>query len=401
MKNIKNIISFLIMSIVLVSCNENGLENQDWLQQPNFANPLTLTLSSKEVILEKGDDAAMDANAITFTWTQANDRGAGTKLTYFFRMDILGQNFSEDVSNPADRLTITEEIPAGVFTKSYTVGELNKILLKRFGRPGGSVTNLEVQIIARVDNSAQFQLPEVSTSSFAVTSFSPGPLPLFMVGDAISGGWDYNTGKSLPEITERTKYTYLGDFSVGSFKIIEIPGSELPSYDPAVENTIVRNRTVPRNADNVFNITKAGRYYFSMDIEDEAGTYVLGLKPYDMIYMVGHAIKDITTDNGWNIGKAIPMKWDPKNPEEFSFKGEFLGGDVEGFKLYINKSGDWGADALMPPANRTKLIVDGPPTAMEVHRNANPDNKWDIVTTGTYELIVNPAKMTIQLKSVK
>ena len=388
MKNIKNIISFIIMSLVLVSCDDKGLENQDWLKEPNFKDPLTITLSSDEVVLLKENE---DANAITFTWTKANDRGAGTTLTYFFRMDIEGNKFSEGLEEEDEKNTvITEEIPTGVFTKSYTVKQLNDLLLKNFKRPGGVATNLEVQIIARVDNSAQFQLPEVSTSSFIATSYSPGPLPLFMVGDAISGSWDYSTGKSLPEIIERTIYTYAGNFSVGSFKVIEKPGSELPSYDPAAGNTLVYNETEQRTADNVFKVTESGRHSLYMDIDQ--GTYIFGYVPYENVYMVGNAITGI----GWDIGKAKQMTWDAKNPEVFSYKGQFDAGE---FKLYTQQ-GDWGGRALMPAINGTKLIPDADAIVMSLMPNANPDNKWVIETTGNYELIVNPAKMTIRLKKL-
>ncbi|WP_082603414.1 SusF/SusE family outer membrane protein [Flavobacterium sp. Root901] len=387
MKNIKNIISFIIMSLVLVSCTDGGLENADWLKQPDFANPLTITLSNKEVVLAKDNEAE---NAITFTWTQGNERGAGTSLTYFFRMDIVGNNFGEGAA-PGTSTTITEEIPAGIFTKSYTVGQLNSLLLKNFKRPGGVVTNLEVQIIARVDNSAQYQLPEVSTSSFAVTSYSPGPLPLFMVGDAVSGGWDYSTGKSLPEKTERTIYNFTGDFSIGSFKVIEKPGSELPSYDPAAENKIVYNETEPRNNDNVFKVTEAGRHSFYLDIDQ--GIYAFGYVPYENVYMVGNAITGI----GWDIGRAKPMTWDPKNPEVFVYKGQFDAGE---FKLPL-ELGNWNGKNLMPPTNGTVLkgnASDNP--TMLLMPNGNPDNKWIIETAGQYELTVNPAKMTIVLKKL-
>jgi hypothetical protein len=387
MKNIKNIISFIIMSLVFVSCEDGGLENVDWLKQPNFTNPLTVTLSGKEVVLAK-DKAA--ANAITFTWTKGNDRGAGTSLTYFFRMDIAGKNFGEGAV-PGTSTTITEEIPDGVFTKSYTVGELNALLLKNFKRPGGSVTNLEVQIIARVNNTAQYQLPEVSTSSFAVTSYSPGPLPLFIVGDAATGSWDYSAGKVLPEITERTIYNFVGNFSIGSFKVIEKPGSELPSYDPIAGNKIVYNETNPRTDDNVFKVTKAGRHSFYLDIDN--GIYAFGYVPYENVYMVGNAITGI----GWDIGKAKPMIWDPKNPEIFTYKGQFDAGE---FKLALDL-GNWGGRFLMPAANGTVIKGDANDnTTVQLMPNGSPDNKWIIETSGQYELTVNPAKMTIVLKKL-
>ena len=387
MKNIKNIISFIIMSLVFVSCEDNGLENAGWLKEPDFANPLTMTLSGKEIVLVKENAAA---NAITFTWTKGNDRGAGTTLTYFFRMDLVGNNFGEGAA-PGTSTTITEQIVDGVFTKSYTVGELNALLLKNFKRPGDVITNLEVQIIARVDNTAQYQLPEVSTTSFAVTSYSPGPLPLFMVGDAISGGWDYSAGKMLPEKTERTIYNFIGNFAIGSFKVIEKPGSELPSYDPVEGNKIIYNETNLKTDDNVFKVAEAGRHSFYLDIDQKI--YAFGYVPYENVYMVGNAITGI----GWDIGKAKPMIWDPKNPEVFTFKGQFDAGE---FKLALDL-GNWGGRFLMPAANGTVIKGEASDNkTMQLMQNGQPDNKWVIETGGQYELTVNPAKMTIVLKKL-
>lgn len=379
MKNIKNIISFVIMSIILISCDDKGLENVDWLKEPAFNMPMTLTPSSENVVMTANND---DAVAITFTWTPGNDRGTGTTLKYFFRMDIVGNNFGEETM-------LLQEMPVDVYTKSYTVGELNELLIEKWGYAGGSKARLEAQIIAQVENSPQYQKPEVALTSFSATAFSQGPLPLFLVGNAISGGWDYNTGRKINEVIERSQYTFTGNFSVGSFKIIDKPGSEWPSYNPKDETSLVYNKTDPGTVSN-FNVTTAGRY--SLFVNRSKLTYIFSYTPYENIYMVGNAITGI----GWDIGKAKQMTWDPKNPEVFSYKGQFDAGE---FKLYTQQ-GDWGGRALMPPVNGTKLIVDGEATAMSLMPNANPDNKWIIEVTGNYELTVNPAKMTIRLKKL-
>lgn len=384
MKNIKNIISFIIMSIVLIACEDKALENADWLKDPVFDNPMNLTLSNKELVLTGGNDTA---EAITFTWTSGNDRGPGTTLKYFFRMDIVGNNFSEETA-------LVEEIPEGIFTKTYTVGQLNSLILLKFKRPEGVISNLEVQIIARVDNSTQYQKPEIAASSFSAVTFSRPPL--YMVGDAISGGWDYSIGKSLPEIIENKAYSYIGSFSVGSFKIIKTLASEFPSYDPVAGNMIVFNESSPRTEDNVFKVTQAGRHSLYIDIEEKI--YNFTYAPYENIYMVGHAIDGI----GWNIENAKPMNWDAKRGV-FSYKGKFNGPEgiknYEGFKLFF-KQGDWGAPCLMPAAKSTKLIVDADAEPMYLNTTVSGDNKWDIETTGNYELIVDPAKMTIRLKKL-
>lgn len=381
MKSIKNIISFIMMSMVLIACEDKGLDNIDWLKEPNFDVPMTLTSSSESVVMNAGND---DENAITFTWTPGNERGAGTTLKYIFLMDIVGNNFGEQTA-------LVEEMPEGVFTKSYSVGELNSLLLKKFKRPGAVETKLEVQIIARVDNSIQFQKPEIAKTTFNATAFSPGPLPLFMVGDAISGGWNYNLGISLPEITERTVYNYAGNFSVGAFKIIEKLGDELPSYDPNAANSIVYNTTEARTTDNVFKVTQTGRHNFYMDLAEKA--YYFGYVPYEKVYMVGQAV----TGTGWDIINPKQMSWNPKNPEVFTFIGSLETGEM---KLPL-ETGNWGGQYLMPIVNGTVINGDVTDvTTMHYMPNGSIDNKWVIQTAGDYEITVNPAKMTIVFKKL-
>ncbi|MBA0882447.1 SusF/SusE family outer membrane protein [Flavobacterium undicola] len=380
MKNIKNIILFIIMSIVLVACEDKGLENLDWLQKPNFVKPMTLTPSSENVEMSSGND---NATAIIFTWTKGNDRGAGTTLTYFFLMDIVGNNFGANT-------VFKEEIPVGIFTKSYTVGELNALLIEKWGYPGGTKAKLEVKIIARVDNSLQFQKPELAFTSFSAKTFSPGPLPLFLVGDAISGGWNYSTGMNITEIIERSQYAYTGNFSVGAFKIIEKSGNELPSYDPNGANTLVYNQTEPRTASNVFNVVTAGRY--SLYMNRTKLTYIFAYTPYENVYMLGSA-----TAVGWNIDTPIKMIWSQTNPEEFTYTGPLTPGEM---KLPLDL-GNWGGRFIMPLVGGTEINGDGTDvTTFKLSPTGWPDDKWVIKTAGNYKITLNQSKMTIVFKKL-
>lgn len=381
MKNIIKLVFVALLTIITLSCEDKGLEERDWLAEPSFPIPMTLTPSVDKVVMTGGND---DANAVTFTWTAGNDRGKDTKLQYVFRMDISGNNFGEQT-------VFLEEIADGVLSKSFTVGELNNLLLKKFKVPGGFEAKLEVQVIAKVTNTPQFQKPEVATISFNATTFSPGPLPLYLVGDGISNGWNYNTGLLLNEVTERTTYTYEGNFTVGAFKVIEKKGSELPSYDPGTGSAYVYNQNQPRTAENVFKVTRAGRHTFYLDRDEKM--FAFGYVPYAKVYMVGQAI----TGTGWNINNPKEMKWNPKNPEVFTFVGQLEPGET---KLPL-ETGNWGGKFLMPVVNGT--IIKGSATddkRMKFVPNGNPDDKWVIETGGTYEVTVNPAQMTIVFKKL-
>ncbi|TRX39997.1 SusF/SusE family outer membrane protein [Flavobacterium restrictum] len=384
MKKLKKIISFITMSIVLVSCSDTALENRDWLQKPSFETPMTLTPSSENIEMIAGNDTT---TAITFTWSPGNDRGAGTTLKYFLRMDILGNNF-KGKTELGEPTVLVEEIPAGVFTKSYTVGALNDLLIERWGYPGSSIPKLEVEIIAQVEGGAQFQTPEYARTSFSAKIFSPGPLPLFMVGDAVGSGWNYNAGVKLNEVIERSQYTYSGEFSAGSFKIIDSPGSEWPSYNPKDASTLVYNKTDPGTVSN-FEITKAGRY--SLYINRKKLIYALAYTPYEKVFMVGNA-----TPAGWDAGKAVPMIWDPKNPEVFTYTGILKVGEM---KLHLD-FGNWNGRNLMPEVGGTKISGNTTDDTRVKLTHGQPDDKWVIQTEGNYEITLNPAKMTIVFKKL-
>lgn len=65
MKNIKNIILFIIMSIVFVFCDDKGFENVDWFKEFDFVNFLILSFFGNEVVLVKESE---DVNVIIFIW---------------------------------------------------------------------------------------------------------------------------------------------------------------------------------------------------------------------------------------------------------------------------------------------------------------------------------------------
>lgn len=364
------------MSIVLISCEDKGLMDTEWLQEPNFSVPITLTSSSEDVVLSDGNDNAI---AITFTWTKGNDRGAGTTLTYFIRMDVQGNNFGDDT-------VLSEEIPSGVFTKSYSVKELNDLLREKWDYPGDTKVKLEAEIIARVNNSPQFQKPELAFTSFFATTYNLPPLPLFLVGDAISGGWDYSIGKRITEVIERAEYIYTGNFSVGSFKIIEKSGNELPSYDPKNATNIVYNETEQRTKDNVFKVPNAGRY--SLFLNRVGMTYVFAYTPYEKVYMVG-----TSTIVGWDIGNAIPMIWDAKKPQEFTYTGPLVPGRL---RLPLNPALGWGSSFLHPLVNSTEINGDGTDIkTLAFSQYGDPDFQWEIKTAGNYKITVNQSEMTV------
>ena len=94
----------------------------------------------------------------------------------------------------------------------------------------------------------------------------------------------------------------------------------------------------------------------------------------------------------WNRGGADALVQDPANPEIYVFDGNIRNGGGE-FKMYTEKSDNWSADALMPPAEHFYL-EDGVPATMVLIPGANPDNKYHFPSSGNWRLEVNVNLMT-------
>ncbi|RZK97342.1 MAG: SusF/SusE family outer membrane protein, partial [Hymenobacter sp.] len=108
--------------------------------------------------------------------------------------------------------------------------------------------------------------------------------------------------------------------------------------------------------------------------------------PYQAItnvYIVGDA-----TPNGWDINNPNQMTQSTTNSSVYTYTGVLKVGE---FKMVAEK-GNWNAAFYRP-------TVDHPPlTATAVQYTAgNPDNKWQITTTGAYTVTLDTRNLTISI----
>ena len=185
---IKNIIPALLL--ILIGCQDDM--ERYVLDKP--ADTMHLSVSSDNIVL---DQDKKEEVALIFTWSKATDRGEGTVLTYFFKMDIANNNFETSI----DKI----EIPAGTNSISFTHKELNNLLAKWKVEKGKEVT-LAAEIIAEVSESKVYMKPEVSVVEFAITGFETEPRDLFIVGTAIEG-MDATKALKMEEVIPELHYT--------------------------------------------------------------------------------------------------------------------------------------------------------------------------------------------------
>ncbi|TYR37782.1 SusF/SusE family outer membrane protein [Sphingobacterium phlebotomi] len=127
-----------------------------------------------------------------------------------------------------------------------------------------------------------------------------------------------------------------------------------------------------------------GTYKIKLDLRENKMD-IVPFAPYANIYLVGDA-----APNGWDVGNATAMvKGD--TPYLFTWTGTLQAGEL---KFSCDKQTDWNGawfvaptDGLEPTGETEQMLFSYP--------GSNPDNKWMIVTGGTYTITLDQLKHTV------
>ncbi|WP_337789517.1 SusF/SusE family outer membrane protein [Phocaeicola plebeius] len=374
MKNaIKNIL--MTLPFVIMGC-------QDETERITLDSPqdtMGLKVSSSDVVLNQD---LGNEEAISFTWGSAANRGEGTKLTYYFKMDIADNNFETSIAKV--------EIPEGVQSISYTHKEMNA-LLSGWKVTAGETAMLEAEIIAEVSGGSVYMKPEISKVQFSVTGYYIEPRDLFIVGTAVEG-MDAAKALKMKEVISEQKYEWGGHLKQGDFKFIKSRTSLTPSYTKGADNkTLVYNET---DGGTLFHIGKDGYYFITVDVEKLtiASEYPDG-NDYQNIWIIGNA-----TPAGWDVPSTIELK--KKNQVEFVYEGPLYEGELK-FMLQNDKGFD--CDYLMAETNgasifSTKMIRKNYPETNDAN-----DTKWkvNLSETGNYRITLDTYMMEITFEKIE
>ena len=331
-----------------------------------------LKVSSSDVVLNQD---LGNEEAISFTWGSAANRGEGTKLTYYFKMDMADNNFETSIAKV--------EIPEGVQSISYTHKEMNA-LLNGWKVTAGETAMLEAEIIAEVSGGSVYMKPEISKVQFSVTGYNIAPRDLFIVGSAVEG-MDAAKALKMKEVFSEQKYEWGGHLKKGDFKFIKSRTSLTPSYTKgANNNTLVYNET---DGGTLFHIVKDGYYFITVDVEELTIESESPENKYEEVWAVGNA-----TPAGWNIMSAVKLK--RINNIQFVYEGDLYEGELK-FPLELRE--DWNIPYLMPKTHHTEPGGDNTMEYVEKDKAGTHDYKWKITEsqTGIYKIILDTYLMEI------
>jgi hypothetical protein len=161
MKSNKINTCLLVLGIAL--CFPGCRDQDDYsITIDTVADGMHLTVSAEEIVLSED---RLDETAVTFTWGEAQSRANHGVITYYFKLGLQG--FTQ--------ATEKVEMAPGVFTYSISHWDLNGLAFS-VGIPYGSTAQLEAEVIASSEEGEFFVKPEISATTFTLTTLPIGTL---------------------------------------------------------------------------------------------------------------------------------------------------------------------------------------------------------------------------------
>ncbi|MDD3322628.1 MAG: SusF/SusE family outer membrane protein [Paludibacter sp.] len=368
-------IKYLVISIslLIVGCNEE----MKFFSLMSPPDTMKVTVSTDEIELNQDK---RDSIALTFSWGDAANRGAGTELTYYLKVDVADNNFETAIPKI--------EIPAGLRSISFTHKELNDMLMG-WNITSDKSTKLSAEVIAVVSKSNVYMKPEISTVDFNVTGYYVQSRDLYIVGSAVNG-MDPEKALKMKEVISEKKYVWTGVLQSGDFKFIKDTTSLYPSYSRGASNLNLVYNTTGNNTETLFHIDNPGFYVITIDVEALTIEQDFPEAAYNQVWMIGDA-----TPAGWNITNPIELQKDPTNQVAFVYTGTLNSGEL---KFPLENTGFFECDYFMPAIDQTGPDGDNRIEYVTISQAATHDYKWRISNVGIYKITLNVYDMTIKFE---
>ena len=328
----------------------------------SYLVPLTLVPSSTNPITLLVANASN--TAISFNW---NSTPYGTNtINYALQFDTVGGNFvSPQVIKYGTALT-----------SSILVNDLNNAAIAA-GVQGGSTKNMEFRVVSYLGTSYATQMVLSNAVVIKVTTFTPVPPALYIVGDATPGGWSNPVPTPSQQFTriDAVSYGIVVNLTAGkSYLMLPLNGDWSHKYGgaSATGGQLLSDNAVPGS--NTPAPATSGMYQIVVNFQ--TGTYTV--TPFTAtiptnLYIVGDA-----TDGGWNNPVPTPsQQFTQIDAVSFGIVVNMTAGKSY---LFLPLNGDWNHKFGGTSATGGALLADG---AVPGSNTPAP------ATSGTYQIVVN------------
>jgi starch-binding outer membrane protein SusE/F len=341
--------------------NERLVSNAIKVDIKSYLVPITLVPSSSSPLVLLVSNASN--TAVSFNWNASNF-GSNTIL-YALQLDTAGGNF------------VTPQVKqlGTAYTTGFTVNDLNTMAIAA-GVIGGSTKNVQFRVVSYL---GAYNTPLVYSNAvtISVTTFTPVPSALYIVGDATPGGWSNPVPLPSQQFSRINAVSYgiVINLTAGkSYLFLPLNGNWDHKYGgtSATGGALLADGAVPGS--NTPAPAASGTYQIVVNFQ--TGTYTV--TPFSVaipanLFLVGGA-----TDGGWANPVPVPS-------QQFTRIDAVTFGIVANLKagesyLFLPVNGDWSHKYGGSSATGGTLLADG---AVPGSNTPSPS------TTGLYQILVN------------
>ena len=341
--------------------NEQLQSNTVTVKISSYLVPITLTPSSSAdltLLVAKASN-----NAISLGWT-ATSYGTNT-INYALQVDTVGGNFA----HPQILKTGTN------LTTSFTVNDLNSLAIAA-GVIGGSTKTLEFRVVSYLGTAYTTQMVNSNVANINVTTFTPVPPALYIVGGATDGGWSNPVPLPSQQFSriDAVSYGIVVNLKAGdSYLFLPLNGDWGHKYGgtSATGGALLADNAVPGS--NTPSPATAGLY--SIVVNFQTGTYTV--TPFTNTIPTNLFIVGDATDGGWSNPVPTPSQQFTKiDGASYAAVVNLTAGKSY---LFLPLNGDWGHKYGGTSATGGTLLADG----------AVPANTPAPAVSGYYLIVVN------------
>lgn len=364
----RTVLCALMLPAALAACSADEVQGPD---RASLSRVPTLTASDTSVQLHQID---FNNTAVALSWSPGSNHGTNAAIDYALEFDTTDGTFAAPIVVPLGR---------GVYSKAYTVAELNAFVTEQLATAAGTEATVRVRL--KSTTATPDVPPDYSNVvTFDVTPYQPVTTTLYLIGSSAPNGWSADAATPLtPDADVPFIFTWDGNLAAGQFKFITTLGQFLPSYNRGAADSLLVYRSSDSEPDSLFTVAEPGPYRITANLVEGTITVVKQPgPPYNQLWVIGDA-----TPNGWSLDLAAEMRQDPSDPFVFDYN-EVL--NVGEFKIATAK--DFSAPFYRPTTNRPAL------TDTDVQLSAgDPDNKWYIPEAGAYKITLDLRTMQISI----
>jgi len=363
--------------------NEKYISNIVQVTITPYSDPSKLTSEHSAVT---GTSGTSSDHSNTFSWSSAFPGYSGT-VTYTIQYDSAGKNF-------VSPQTIAGYGGASVYSASLTQDDMNTTALTS-GIAVGATGTVEYRVKA---TTAGGSVAYSNVVTVAVTTFSPVPPNLFIVGDATSGGWNNPVPVPSQQFTKIDAYSFSIQtlLTAGkSYLFLPVNGDWTHKYGGATDGVstagaLLKDGAVPGS--NTPAPSTTGVYKIVVNFQTNTYTVTPVAIPTNL-YIVGDA-----TAGGWNNPVPVPSQQFTKvDNYSFAITINLTAGKSY---LFLPVNGDWShkyggaTDGISSPG---VLLADGDVPGSNTPAPAASGSYTIIVNfaTGSYTVVAMPSNLYI------